>query len=131
MERVRERKTERERETETERERKTELYSPWQNRTKSSIRELKKMVERLMLRSRSPECLWDFCCVYASDIRTMMSHPLPQLEGHTPYEHVTGNTPDISEYLDFSWYAHKACGLPIVVVDVTSLSGCLDRKSVV
>ena len=33
-----------------------------------------------------------------------MSHPLPQLEGHTPYEHVTGNAPDISEYLDFSWY---------------------------
>ena len=22
-----------------------------------------------------------------------------------PYEHVTGNTPDKSEYLDFSWYA--------------------------
>ena len=58
-----------------------------------------------MLRSRSPECLWDFCCVYALDIWTMMSHLLPQLEGRTPYEHVTGNTPDISEYLDFSWYA--------------------------
>ena len=35
----------------------------------------------------------------------MMSHPLPQLEGRTPYKHVTRNTPDISEYLDFSWYA--------------------------
>ena len=53
----------------------TEPYSPWQNRAESGIRELKKMVERLMLRSRSPECLWDFCCVYASDIQTMMSHP--------------------------------------------------------
>ena len=41
----------------------TEPYSPWQNRAESGIRELKKMVERLMLRSRSPECLWDFCCV--------------------------------------------------------------------
>ena len=58
-----------------------------------------------MLRSRSPECLWDFCCVYALDIQTMISHTLPQLEGHTPYEHFTGNTPDISEYLYFSWYA--------------------------
>jgi hypothetical protein len=83
----------------------TEPYSPWQNRAESGIRELKKMLEWLILRSRSPEYNWDFFCVYASDVWTMMSHPLPQLEGRTPYEHVTGNTPDISEYLDFSWYA--------------------------
>jgi hypothetical protein len=70
----------------------TEPYSPWQNRAESSIREQKKMVEQLMLRSRSPECLCNFCCVYALDIWTMMSHLLPQLEGHTPYEHITGNT---------------------------------------
>jgi hypothetical protein len=27
-----------------------------------------------------------------------------QLEGHTPLEQVTGETPEISKYLDFSFY---------------------------
>ncbi len=26
------------------------------------------------------------------------------LDGCTPYEHMTGNTPDISEYTDYEWY---------------------------
>jgi hypothetical protein len=39
----------------------TELYSPGQNSTESGIRVLRRMVAWLMLRSRSPECLWDFC----------------------------------------------------------------------
>jgi len=30
--------------------------------------------------------------------------PLPQLHGRTPHEVLTGNTPDISEYVEFSWY---------------------------
>jgi hypothetical protein len=29
---------------------------------------------------------------------------LPQLHGRTPYEVITGNTPDILEFLEFTWY---------------------------
>ena len=47
----------------------TEPHSPWQSRAASGIRELKKMDEQLMLGSSIPECLWDFCCVYALDIQ--------------------------------------------------------------
>ena len=31
-------------------------------------------------------------------------HPLFNLHGRTPFELVTGQTPDISEYMDYGWY---------------------------
>ncbi len=37
-------------------------------------------------------------------IRNLTAHPHYNLQGRTPYELVTGNTPDISEYTDFAWY---------------------------
>ncbi len=57
-----------------------------------------------MSRSYTPHKLWDFCCQYAVDLRNRLARPLPQLHGRTPYEILTGNTPDISEFLEFSWY---------------------------
>jgi hypothetical protein len=54
--------------------------------------------------TRTPKRLWDFCSQYASKIRCLTAQPLFGLHGRTPYEVVTGNTPDISEYLHFSWY---------------------------
>jgi len=82
----------------------TENRSPWQNRTEVEIRELKRHVRRLMSRSRTPHKLWDFCCMYATELRNRLARPLPQLHGRTPYEMITGNTPDISEFLEFEWY---------------------------
>ncbi|MGH7954922.1 MAG: hypothetical protein ACREOZ_03085, partial [Gloeomargaritales cyanobacterium] len=41
----------------------TEAYSPRQNRAERTIREIKKSVIRLMSRSKTPKCLWDFCTV--------------------------------------------------------------------
>ncbi len=82
----------------------TEPYSPWQNRAEGTIRELKKTVARLMSRRRAPKRLWDFAATYAADIRTLTAHPLYSLHDCTPYEMVTGNTPDISEWVEFDWY---------------------------
>jgi hypothetical protein len=48
--------------------------------------------------------LWDYCAAYHSEIRNLTAHPHYNLQGRTPYELVTGNTPDISEYTDFAWY---------------------------
>lgn len=80
----------------------TEKDSPWQNRTEIEIRELKRHVRCLMgRRTRTPIILWDFCCAYAVDLRNRLARPLPQLYGRTPIEKITGNTPDISEYLEF------------------------------
>ena len=82
----------------------TEPHSPWQNRAEGAIRELKRHVQRLMKRQRAPRRLWDFCAVYVSEIRTLTASPLFSLHGRTPYELVTGNTPDISEYVEYEWY---------------------------
>ena len=82
----------------------TEPHSPWQNRAEGAIRELKRHVRRLMKRQRAPSCLWDFCAVYVAEIRSLTANPLFSLHGRTPYELVTGSTPDISEYVDFEWY---------------------------
>lgn len=81
-----------------------EPYSPFQNRTEVNIRELKKHVRHIMSRTKTPKRLWDFCSRYVAEIRSLTAQPLYSLHGRTPYELVTGNTPDISEYLAFRWY---------------------------
>jgi len=67
-------------------------------------RELKKTVMYWLHKTNTPRRLWDYCSIYQSDIRSLTAHPLFALDGRTPYELVTGNTPDISEYTDFDWY---------------------------
>jgi len=39
-----------------------------------------------------------------ADRTCLTSNDLYILHGQTPYEMVTGNTPDISKYVDFAWY---------------------------
>jgi hypothetical protein len=82
----------------------SEPYSPWQNRTEVEIRELKKNVHRLISRTQTPKQLWDFCTLYTTDLRNHLVRPLQQQHGRTPYEILTGKTPDISEFLEFQWY---------------------------
>jgi hypothetical protein len=79
----------------------TEPDSPWQNRTKVEIRELKKHTRCLMSRTVTPLVLWDYCCQYAAELRNRIARPLLQLKGRTPYELLTGNMLDISE---FTWH---------------------------
>jgi len=84
----------------------TKPDSPWQNRTEIKIRELKCHVRRLMARTNTPTLLWYYCCQYAVDLQNRLARPLPRLNGRTPQEVITGNTPDtsIAEYLEFMWY---------------------------
>jgi hypothetical protein len=82
----------------------TEPHSPWQNRTEIEIRELKRHAKRFMARTKTPSPLWDYCCQYTTEFRNHLARPLPHLHGRTPHEVLTGNTPDISELLEFSWY---------------------------
>jgi hypothetical protein len=79
-------------------------YSPWQVRAEGAIRECKKTTRQLMQSTQAPKRLWDFCAVYACEIHSLTAHRHFPLQGRTPYEMVTGRTPDISEYVEFSWY---------------------------
>ena len=82
----------------------SEPYSPWQVGAERSIREIKKSTRHIMINTKAPKCLWDFCAVYACEIRCLTVHPNFAAQGRTPYELVTGRTPDISEYVEFEWY---------------------------
>ena len=82
----------------------TEAHSPFQNRTEGVIKEVKRHIQRFMSPTRTPKRLWDYCMLYVTDLRNRLALPLPQLHGRTPYEVLTGNTPDISEFLEFEWY---------------------------
>lgn len=82
----------------------TEPYSPWQNRAELGIREAKKSIHRLMSSTKTPKPLWDYCAAYVAEITCLTVNDLFAVHGRTPYEIVTGNTPDITEYTEFAWY---------------------------
>jgi hypothetical protein len=54
-----------------------------------------------MLKKKVPKRLWDFGLVYESELLTRMARGKDHRSG---FEEVTGNTPDISEWLDFEFY---------------------------
>jgi hypothetical protein len=81
----------------------TEPYSPWQNKAEREIGELKQHYRRVMHHARCPETLWDFGMTYVASLRLRMSRDT--LDGRTPFEATNGETPDISEYLDFNFYS--------------------------
>ncbi len=55
-----------------------------------------------MHKKRVPEVLWCYCLEYVSEIRSLTAkHGQDQ---RTPYESVMGETPDISEYIEFEFH---------------------------
>jgi hypothetical protein len=81
-----------------------EPYSPFQNRAEKTVGELKKDTRREISRKRAPKCLWDYAAVWRAELRQVIAYDTPNQRGRNGYEVVTGNTRDISEYLDFDWY---------------------------
>ena len=79
----------------------TEPYSPWQNRAEDAIREIKRRMKRRRVRDDIPKRLWDFQLNYECDIMNLTA---TGPDRRTNYERVTGDTPDISEYVDFGFY---------------------------
>jgi hypothetical protein len=62
---------------------------------------LKERWQRRMTRKRVHNRVWDYGLVYESEIMCRLSRGY---DGRTGYEKLTGNTPDISEWLDFEFY---------------------------
>ena len=82
----------------------TEPYRPQQDRAESVVREVKRRWFRQMVRKRVPRRLWDYGIVWVCEVMSMTANSSFALQGCTPLEQLTGETPDISEYLDFSFY---------------------------
>ena len=81
----------------------TEAHSPWQNRAEGEIREIKKLTRRALRASDMPSDFWCYAIEWAAHIRSFTAHDSLMLNSRTPEERITGVTPDISEFIHFSW----------------------------
>ena len=79
----------------------TEPYSPWQNKAERGIGHVKRRWKRRMIRRRVPKQLWDYGVQYEAEI---LSRIASGKDGRTGIERFTGDTADISEWADFSFY---------------------------
>ena len=85
----------------------SEAYRPQQHRAEAAIREVKRRWFRQMSRQRVPKRLWeDSGIVWVCKVMSLTSNSSSNLDGRAPrIEQITGErTPDISEYVDFSFY---------------------------
>jgi hypothetical protein len=70
------------------------------------IREVRRRWFRTMIRKRVPRRLWDYGVRWTTQVMQRTSTQAGGLRGACPLQDVTGETPDISEYLDFGFYDH-------------------------
>mmetsp|Transcript_5560 Transcript_5560/g.8528 ORF Transcript_5560/g.8528 Transcript_5560/m.8528 type:complete len:135 (-) Transcript_5560:93-497(-) len=78
-----------------------EKYSPWQNRAEAAIGLLKKRWRQRCAAEKVPSRLWEYGLVYDAEV---LSRTVTISGKRTGWEKVTGDTPDISEWLDFPFY---------------------------
>ena len=57
-----------------------------------------------MFRTYCPRALWNYGIPYVANIMQITASFAAGLQGRTPLEALTGETPDISQYLDFGLY---------------------------
>ena len=82
----------------------SEPYRPDQNAAEGVIREIRRKWFRVMIRKNMPRRLWDYGIQWVCEITQRTSNSHFVLSDRTPIEAVTGETTDISEYLDFGFY---------------------------
>ena len=75
-----------------------------QNFVEGVIRELRRKWFRIMVRKRVPKELWDYGMRWVSETMALTYTTAGSLRGQVPLTNVTGETADISEYLDFGFY---------------------------
>ena len=57
-----------------------------------------------MIRKRCPRELWDYGFRWVTEVMSLTFSTAGSLSGNIPITGVTGETHDISEYLDFGFY---------------------------
>lgn len=79
-------------------------HRPQENPAEGVIREVRKKWFRLMSATNMPKRLWDYGVQWVCEIMQRTTNTSYHSNGRTPLEMITGDTPDISEYLDFGIY---------------------------
>jgi len=85
-------------------ERKIEAYRSWQNYAENGVKMIKFRAARIMEQAGVPGPLWSHVVEYTAALSNRLVHKTPRLEGRTPWEYVFGETPDLSAFIDFSFY---------------------------
>ena len=81
-----------------------EAKSSNHNPAEGVIRELRRRWFMKMFQTYCPRALWNYGLPYVSKIMQFTASFASDLQGRTPLEALTGETPDISQYLDFGFY---------------------------
>jgi hypothetical protein len=79
-------------------------YTPSENPAEGVIREVRKKWLRIFVAKRVPARLWCYGIQWTCDIMQRTVSSSMYANGRTPIELLTGETPDISEFLDFGFY---------------------------
>ena len=82
----------------------TQPHRPNQNPAETVIRELRKKWYRGIFRTNCPRALWNYGLPHYAKLMQLTATNAAGLKGKTPLGALTGETPDISQYLDFGWY---------------------------
>ena len=82
----------------------TEPDRPNHNFAEGVIRELRKKWYRVMVKKNVPRRLWDYGLRWVCEVQNRTANSARDLGGRCPLEKVTGESVDISEYLDFGFY---------------------------
>ena len=75
-----------------------------QNPVEGVIREIRRKWYRTMIRNKVPREFWDYGIRWVSETMSLTHSSAGSLQGSIPITQVTGETADISEYLDFGFY---------------------------
>ena len=79
----------------------TEPHSPWQNASERGIGDMSRTVKRNMHRFGAPLSRHGWCQLHCARIRNHLASR--KLKWRTPYEKLTGDTPDISMFRFHFW----------------------------
>ena len=82
----------------------TQPHRPNQNPAETVIRELRKRWYQAIFRTNCPRAVWNYGLPHFAKLMQLTASNAASLNGQTPLEVITGETPDISQYLDFGWY---------------------------
>ena len=81
-----------------------EPHSPWQNAAEGVIRELKKASGRKMVRAGAPKPFWDDFIELEAYIQSNTAWDIYKLQGETPETVLSGETANISQFCELSFY---------------------------
>ena len=82
----------------------TEPHRHNQSKVEGVVREIRKRWYRIMLKKKVPRRLWDYGVKWVCEVMQRTASTSGDLSGRTALEQLTGETPEISEYLDFTFY---------------------------